>query len=380
MCFKRKDLKNIIALIITVCSWISVYSQHTYVFFGSFNWDKNTEGIYVYELDTISGNLSKITSLKGIVNPSFLTMSPNGKYIFACTESKTENGGSVSSFEFNVKKKSLTIINSQKSGGENPVYLTVHRNGKWLINGNYTEGSVSVYPILNDGKIEPYAQNFQFSEGSINPDRQERAHIHSTIFSPDFKYIFMPDLGADKIRIYQFQDGKEKPLQKTETPFVQTVPGSGPRHLTFHPNGKFAYCIEEMGGTVSVYFYENGKLENIQRIATHSAKYKECFEGSDIHISPDGNFLYASNRGHENNIAIFSIQNNGILKTIGYQSVKGKHPRTFNIDPSGKFLITANTGTNEVVVFKRNPETGLLKKVGRKIKIKNVSNVQIGKY
>ncbi|WP_449387868.1 lactonase family protein [Chryseobacterium lineare] len=373
-------MKNILALFITACSWVTLYSQHTYAFFGSFNWDKDTEGIYVYELDIIKGNLSKITSFKGIANPSFLTISPDGKYIFACTESKTENGGSVSSFEFSPEKKTLTFISTQKSGGENPVYLTVHRNGKWLINGNYSEGSVSVYPISDNGKIEPYVQNFQFSEGSINHDRQDRAHIHSTVFSPDFKYIFMPDLGADKIRAYQFQDEKEKPLQKAETPFVQTFPGSGPRHLTFHPNGKFAYCIEEMGGAVSVYFYENGKLENIQRIDTHSAKYKDGFESSDIHISPDGRFLYASNRGNENNIAIFSIQNNGTLKTIGYQSVKGKHPRTFNIDPSGNFLITANTGTNEVVVFKRNPETGLLKKVGKKIKIKNVSNVQIGKY
>lgn len=375
-----KKLKNILTLIITICSWITMYSQNTYVFFGSFNWDKKTEGLYVYELDTISGNLSKITSFKGIVNPSFLTISPDGKYIFACTESKTEKGGSVSSFEFNPEKKSLAFINTQKSGGENPVYLTVHKNGKWLINGNYTEGSVSVYPISENGEIQPYVQNFQYSEGSINTHRQDRAHIHSTVFSPDFKYIFMPDLGADKIRAYQFQSEKDMPLQEAEIPFIPTVPGSGPRHLTFHPNGKFAYCIEEMGGAISVYSYEDGKLNTIQRINTHSEKYKEGFEGSDIHISTDGNFLYASNRGNENNIAIFSILNDGTLKIIGYQSVKGKHPRTFTLDPSGNFLITANTGTNEAVVFRRNTETGLLKKTGKKIKIKNVSNVQVFKY
>jgi 6-phosphogluconolactonase (cycloisomerase 2 family) len=373
-------LKNLTILLITLCSWLNFHSQNTYAFFGSFNRDKNTEGIYVYELDTISGNLSKITSFTGILNPSFLTLSPNGKYVFACTESKTQNGGKVSSFEFKPENKSLTFINSQKSGGENPVYLTVHQNGKWLVNGNYTEGSVSVYPISENGKIETYVQNFQFSEGSINPDRQDRSHIHSTVFSPDFEYIFLPDLGADKIRSYKFENNNKEPLKTSENPFIQTTLGSGPRHFTFHPNGKFAYCIEEMGGAVSVYSYDNGKLNNLQRINTHSEKYKDDFESSDVHISPDGKFLYASNRGKENNIAIFSIQNDGMLKTIGYQSTKGKHPRVFALDPTGKFLITTNAVSGDVVVFKRNSETGLLKKVGKKIKIKNASCVQIKKY
>lgn len=373
-------MKNLLILIITTCTWISFYSQNTYAFFGSFNWDKNTEGIYVYELDTTTGKLSKVTSYKGILNPSFLTLSSDGKYVFACTESKTQNGGSVSSFEFNPENKTITYINSQKSGGENPVYLAAHKNGKWLVNGNYTEGSVSVYPISEDGKIEPFVQNFQFSEGSIDANRQERAHIHSTVFSPDYDYIFMPDLGADKIRIYQFDNEKTQPLQNAEIPFITTTLGSGPRHFTFHPNGKYAYCIEEMGGAINAYSYENGILNNLQRISTHPEKYKDNFESSDVHISPDGKFLYASNRGKENNIAIFSIQNDGKLKTVGYQSTKGKHPRVFGIDPSGKFLIATNTGTSNVVVFKRNTETGLLKKVGKKIKIKNVSTVQIRKY
>lgn len=373
-------MKKFFVLTFTFCTWISFFSQNTYAFFGSFNWDKNTEGIYVYKLDTINGNLSKITTVSGILNPSFLTISPNGKYIFACTESKTENGGSVSSFEFKPKDESLTFINSEKSGGENPVYLTVHKNGKWLINGNYTEGSVSVYPISEGGKIEPHVQNFHFSEGSVDVKRQNRAHIHSTVFSPNYDYLFLPDLGADKIRAYQFKNEKAQPLQEAKTAFTKTTLGSGPRHFTFHPNGKYAYCIEEMGGAVSVYSYKNGKLSNLQRIHTHSEKFKDSFESSDVHISPDGKFLYASNRGKENNIAILSVQNNGTLKTVGYQSTKGKHPRVFGLDPSGKFLIATNTGSGNVVVFKRNFETGSLKKVGKKIKIKNVSCVQIKKY
>lgn len=364
---------------LVILASLNLCAQNTYVFFGSFNHDKETEGIYVYQLDPLKGKLSKITSVKGVLNPSFLTLSHDGKYLFSCTESKTKNAGSVSSFEFNPDKKSLTLINSQKSGGENPVYLAAHPNGKWLINGNYTEGSTSVYPISENGFIQPYAQNFQFSEGSVNPDRQDRAHIHSTVFSPDFNYVFLPDLGADKIRAYAFTSDKKEPLTEAEPSFIQTTPGSGPRHFTFHPNGKFAYCIEEMGGAVSVYQYENGKLEPIQRINTHSDKFKDDFESSDVHISPDGRYLYASNRGNENNIAIFSILNDGTLKTVGYQSTKGKHPRTFTIDSSGRFLIVAHPVSGTAVVFKRNAETGQLKKV-EKVKLDGVSTVQVRKY
>lgn len=369
-----------ITIVVTILSCINSYSQDNYAFFGSYNWNKTTNGIYVYKLDTLNGKLTKVTTAKNIRNPSFLTLSPNGKYLYTCTESKTPNAGSVSSFEFNLEKKTLTYINSQRSGGENPVYLTVHKNGRWLINGNYTEGSVSVYPIATNGRIEPIIQNFQYTEGSIDPKRQERSHIHSTVFSPNYDYIFFPDLGADKIRSYQFDSSQIKPLQPTENPFTKTPLGSGPRHFSFHPNEKFGYCIEELSGTISAYKYENGKLETIQRIDTHPDTLKSGFESSDIHISPDGKFLYASNRGEENNIAIFSIANDGTLKNIGYQSTLGEHPRIFALTPSGSFLIVTNTGNGRVIVFKRDKETGLLKKVGKIIKIKNVSCVQIKQY
>lgn len=373
-------MKKIATFFFAVFSFVTVFSQETYVFFGSFNWDKKNNGIYVYQLNPTNGKLSKVTALKNIVNPSFLTLSKDGRFVFACTESKTPDGGSVSSFQFNPKAKSLKPINSQKSGGENPVYVTAHNNGKWLINGNYTEGSISVYPISEDGIIAPLVQNFQFIEGSVNAQRQDRAHIHSTVFSPDFDYLFAPDLGADKIRRFTFNSDKAEPLQIAENPSIATVAGSGPRHFTFHPNGKFAYCIEEMGGAVSAYHYDKGNLENLQRINTHSDEYKDDFESSDIHISPDGRFLYASNRGQENNLAIFSIQADGTLKIVGYQPTLGKHPRTFAIDETGDFLITTNVQTSDVFVFRRNQETGLLIKIGKRVKIKNVSSVQIKNY
>jgi 6-phosphogluconolactonase len=373
-------LKKIILLIIAFFVCINLYSQNTYVFFGSFNRDKTTESIHVYQLDTMSGKLSKIIALKDILSPSYLTLSPNGKYVFVCTESKTPNAGSVSSFEFKPENKTLTFINSQKSGGENPVYVTVHKNGKWLVNGNYTEGSISVYPIAENGNINPMVQNFQFMEGSVNQERQNRSHIHSAVFSPNFDYVFFPDLGADKIRCYKFENEKKEPLTIAKSPFTKTTLGSGPRHFTFHPNQKFAYCIEELTGTVTVYKYAKGQLDSIQRINAHFDKYKTNFVSADIHISPDGRYLYASNRGDENNIAIFAIKKDGKLKTIGYQSTLGEHPRIFAIDKTGKFLIAANLISGNVFVFKRNIKTGLLQKVGEELKIKDVSCVKIREY
>jgi 6-phosphogluconolactonase (cycloisomerase 2 family) len=352
-------------------------AQNTYIFLGSYNRDVNAESIQVYELDT-KGNPKKITSVKNVINPSFLTLSPNGKYLYACTDTKTPNAGSVSSFEFNPEKKSLTFLNKQSSGGENPVYVSVDKNSKWLVNANYTEGSVSVHPILENGKIDSLVQNFQYIDGSVNKDRQTRSHVHSAVFSPNFDYLFLPDLGADKIRCYAFDENLKKPLVETKIPFTKTDLEAGPRHFTFHPNQKFGYCIEEMAGQISVYNYENGVLNKIQRIAAHPEKIKEGFESSDIHISPDGKFLYASNRGKENNIAIFSIDENGLLKNIGYQSTYGNHPRTFALDESGNFLIVANVLSGNATIFKRNPETGMLQKIS-KIKMENVSCVQIKK-
>lgn len=358
---------------------VNAFSQNTYVFLGSYNRDKTAESIQVYQLDTINGRLSKITSAKNVVNPSYLTLSPNGKYLYVCTDTKTPNAGSVSSFEFNPENRTLTFLNSQRSGGENPVYVSVHKSGKWLVNGNYTEGSVSVHPLLENGKIDSLAQNFQYIDGSVNKERQTRSHIHSTVFSPQNDYLFMADLGADKIRCYRFDETQKQPLIETDHSFIKTDLEAGPRHFTFHPNQKFGYCIEEMAGAISVYQYQNGVLTKVQRINTHPDKITEGFESSDIHISPDGKFLYATNRGKENNIAIFSIDENGLLKNIGYQSTLGKHPRIFAIDESGKFLVATNVITGNIVVFKRNSKTGLLKKTGKEVKMENVSCVQIKK-
>ncbi|WP_343670526.1 lactonase family protein [Chitinophaga sp.] len=372
-------MKNL-CLLLAILLTNNLAAQNTYVFTGSYNWDKNTKGIYVFQLDTTTGKLDSVLSYTGIANPSFITLSPNGRVLYACTESKTPGAGSVSAFAFDPVQKTLTFINSQPSGGENPVYVNVYPNGKWLVNANYTEGSVAVYPINNDGSIAPAVQHISYTEKSIDPERQDKSHVHAAIFSSDGRYVYFPDLGADIIRGYPFDSTKDKPLNLSGIVTHHTVPGSGPRHLAFHPNGQFAYCTEEMAGYISVYKYNNGKLDSMQRISAHQGNEKPGYESSDIHVSPDGRFLYAANRGKENNIAIYAIAKDGRLHFIGYQSTYGQHPRNFTIDAAGRFLIVANVVSGNIVVFKRDSKTGRLKMTGTAGNLKNPTSVQIGQY
>lgn len=381
MCKKNFLLFSI--LILAVCA----NAQKSYVFIGSYNAGKNTPGIYVYELDTLSGQLKEASIVKNIKNPSFLILSPNGNFVFACTETQTANAGSVTSFAFDPTTKNLTFINSQKSGGDNPVYVSADISGRWLINANYTGGSASVFRINKEGKISPVVQVISYTDSSINKSRQDHSHIHSAVFSPDNQYVFFPDLGADKIRIYRFDTLQNEPFQNEPIRFTKTVPGSGPRHIIFNSKGNVAYCIEEMGGAVDVYSSAKGILKPIQRLIMHpgnsennSPEELPSYSGADIHLSPDGRFLYASNREPQNNIAIFSVKKNGTLKAIGSDSTYGVHPRIFAIDPTGKFLIVANQISGNIVVFKRNPSTGMLTKTGEEVKIESPSCVKIGQY
>jgi 6-phosphogluconolactonase len=360
------------------------YAQNnskTFLFIGTYTEGKIDLGIYIYEFDSKTGDLKFSSNAENMTNPSFLTISPNGKFLYACTDTKMPNKGSVTAFKIDSINGKITLINKQASGGENPVYLTVYKNNKFIVNGNYTEGNVTIFSANEDGSLNPYSQIIQFTDSSINKTRQEKAHIHSTVFSPKNDYIFLPDLGADKIRVYKFDSNNLKPLMPIDDSIVNTVPGSGPRHFTFHPNGNFAYCIEELSGMVSAYSYNNGKLDSIQRIFSYS-KTQESYGSSDIHISPDGLFLYASNRWNkENTISLFSInQNTGKLTLVGHQPTFGDHPRNFIIDPTGNFILVANQVTNNIVVFKRNWKTGLLTKTKTEISVPRPSCLQMRKY
>ncbi|WP_312082425.1 lactonase family protein [Epilithonimonas hominis] len=370
-----------IVLLLSFLIFTSLYSQKQFVFFGSYNWDKGSEAVYVYELANKTGKLTKVASSSDVINPGYITVSSDGKYIYASSDAKTPNYGTVSSFAFDAEKKSLTFLNQQKTGGENPVYVNVDKSGKWLINATYNQATISVFPLLENGKIDSIAQHFKFTEGSgVNPTRQEKSHTHSAVFAPDYTTVLFADLGADKILQYPFDASQNKPLIYNQSTFINTKPESGPRHITFSKDGKLAYSVEELAGMISVYDFSNNTLKEIQRIATHPDKITEGFESSDVHISPDGKFLYATNRGKENNIAIFKVLNDGKLESIGYKKTGGKHPRTFAIDETGKFIIVTNVNSQDVTVFRRNLETGMLKKVGKPVKINPPTCVKIKMY
>lgn len=378
---KKTTILFFLISILNINILFSQKSPKTLLFVGTYTAGKPDSGIYVYEFNSASGMLKRLATGNNLVNPSFLTVSDNGKYLYACTESKLPQNGNISAFKIDSLSGNISFINKQSCGGENPVYLTIDKTNNFIINGNYTEGNVTVFNTNADGSINPYTQNIQFTDSSINKTRQDKAHIHSTVFSPKNDFIYFPDLGGDKIRTFKFDTSSTQPLSIADNYTVETHLGGGPRHFTFHPSGKYAYCIEELSGIVAAYNYSNGKLDTLQRIFSYS-KIQESYASSDIHVSPDGLFLYASNRGeNENTISIFSIDKiNGKLKLIGHQLTFGDHPRMFVIDPSGKFLIVANLVTNNIVVFKRNLKTGLLTKTKYKISVPRPSCLQMKSY
>ncbi|WP_064196934.1 MULTISPECIES: lactonase family protein [Emticicia] len=371
-----KQIKLIILLLLCINQTFA--QKKTLMFIGSYTDGKPNNGIYVYELNKKNGEIRLLSHGENLVNPSFLNVSPDGKYLYSCTETKLPQHGNISAFAINASNGSLKLINKQSANGENPVYVSIHQSQKFVISANYGEGNVTVLPINTDGSLNQFVQSFSFNGSSINKERQEKPHIHSGILSPNHDYLFLPDLGTDQIRVFQFDFNKNKPLIPREELTVKVSAGAGPRHLAFHPNKKFAYLIEEMAGNIVVYQYQNGKLTELQRTMANQKK-ADIYSSADIHPSPDGKFLYVTNRV-ENTIAIFKIKKNGQIELIGHESTHGGTPRNFNIDPTGNFVIVANQSSDNIVVFSRNQQTGLLKKLSDNTKILHPSCIQFKEY
>lgn len=325
------------------------------------------QGINVYAFNNVTGTLRFVSIAKDVDNPSYMVIAPDKKHVYAVNEGKT---GGVSAFEWDTITGQLNFLNKQSSGGETPCYVNTDQDGKYVIVGNYGGGSFSVLPVKEDGRIDAPVQTIEHTGSGANKDRQEKPHVHCVVFSPDHQFLYVSDLGIDQVAIYTYQQGDVQPLVPAIPGFAPVAPGSGPRHLVFHPNGKWVYLIHELDGKITAFNYKKGALIGFQEISTLPEQFKGQISGADIHTSPDGKFLYASNRGSLNNIVIYSIdQKNGHLIKKGQQSSGGKTPRNFMIDPSGNFLLAANQQTDNVVVFKRNKITGLLKPTKQEIKV-----------
>jgi 6-phosphogluconolactonase len=320
-----------------------------------------SKGIYAYRFDAKTGKFTSIGLAAETSSPSFLAVHPNHKFLYAVNEN---NQGTVSAFAIDATGM-LKPLNSVSSKGSGPCHLSLDRTGKWLFVGNYNNGSVASYPVNADGSLGEAISTVQHQGSSVNRSRQAGPHAHEAVVSPDNKLLFVPDLGMDKVMIYQI-DAKGA-LTANDPPFAVIAPGSGPRHIAFHPNGKFAYVMTEITDSVIAFNY-NGKggLEEMQTIA--AAPDFAGKSGAEIAVHPSGKFLYAANRGH-NSIAIFTIDSKGKLTAAGNVPTQGKTPRFFGLDPTGAYLIAANQDSDNIVVFKIDQKTGGLTPTGDVLEI-----------
>ncbi len=366
--------KILLALLIIVSTTaIAQKQKEAYLLVGTYTSGKS-EGIYVYKFNTVTGDY-KLLSVTKTSNPSYLAVAPNKKMVYAVNENADSTmhlvGGNISAFSF--KNGKLTEINKQPSGGKHPCYVAVDKTGKWVFAANYTSGSVGVLKIKKDGSLDTLKQVIQQSGKGPNNERQQGPHVHCTYVTPDNKYLFVPDLGIDKMKVYSFNAAKGS-LQPAKSGDKSVTPGGGPRHVDIHPNGKYVYLMLEMTGEVVVYKnFGNADLQEIQTISAQPPYIRTSnISGADIHVSPDGKFLYSSNRGNANTIAIFSINSaDGTLTPVGQQPVLGIKPRNFNFSPGADFLLVANQDSDNIVIFKRDKKTGLLSETGKQINVPN---------
>jgi 6-phosphogluconolactonase len=346
-------------------------AQKYYLFIGTYT-EGTSKGIYVYRFDAASGKADSVGEVVGVADPSFLTLSPKGDFVYAANELAGRADGEVSAFSFDALSGQLHFLNKQPSGGNSPCYVSVDSSRRWLMVANYGGGNLSAFPIAADGSLGRSAQLIQHTGKGVNPKRQEKPHVHSVVFTPDQRYLLTPDLGLDRIYTYTFSPGDAQPLTPARSPYIETKPGSGPRHIDFSPDHRFMYVIEELAGDVLVYGYSGGKFVPVQTILSNTIDTSADKGGADIHLSPDGKYLYTSNRGNANTLTIYSVHTgSGKLKKIGVVDAGVIMPRNFAIDPDGRFLLVAGQKSNTIAIFKRDTHTGLLTPTGDKIGIGN---------
>lgn len=336
---------------------------------GTYTMPLKDRGIEVYDFNMKTGRLHIRSVMGGIENPSYLAISKDGNKVYVVSE-KNNRPGTITAYRFDRATATLHLMNQAASGGEGPCYVSVNDAGTHVFAANYGSGSLSTTRLHQDGSLDSEkTQTIQHEGSSINKESQAGPHVHSTVPSPDNHYVVSADLGIDRVYVYRFDSSATTPLSEARNGYATVAPGSGPRHICFHPNGKYMYVVNEIAGSVDAFDYNDGALKHKQSITMLPQGFTGIVEAADIHISADGKFLYASNREVRNEIVIYAIGKDGLLRFTGRQPVLGVAPRNFAIDPSGKFLLVGNLRTSEVIVFRRNKKTGLLKFTGKKISI-----------
>ncbi len=324
--------------------------------------DKGSEGIYRAGLDINSGKLTKPELVAQSENPSFLALTKDGRYLLAVnetTDSKGNKTGYIESFSVSEGNKNYPLINKVSSGGAHPCYVSVNSDG-FVLAANYTGGSVALFKLGKTGTITPPLDVKQHYGSGPVKGRQESPHVHSAFFEPGTDRIFVADLGTDAVSVYHL-DKKNSKLVPASNPEIKLNPGTGPRHLAFHPDKKFLYIADELSSTVTACsLNKDGSYTILETVPSTPADYKKANYPADIHITKDGRFLYVSNRGY-NSIAIFAVNEaSGKLNIIGQEPVRGETPRNFTLSPDEDYLLVANQNSQNIVAFRRNKSTGLL--------------------
>lgn len=340
-----------------------------FAFIGTYTAKTDSKGIYSFHFDSGTGRLTSMAVAATTPDPSFLTVAHNEKYLYAVNELSEFGGkksGAVTSYSIDAKSGKLVQLNQVASGGADPCYVSFDQSGKYLLVANYTGGSVSTFPIAADGHIGPAAAFVQHTGSGPNKERQEGPHAHYSATSANNRFVFVVDLGLDEVVVYRF-DPATGSLTPNDPPFAKLAPGAGPRHLAFHPNGKFAYVLNEVIPTVTALAYDSksGSFSTLQTLSTIPKDFTAHNDTAEIVVHPSGKFLYASNRGHDS-IAEFTIDPaKGTLTLAGDFPTQGKTPRNFALDPTGKFLLAANQESNNIVIFRIEQSTGALVATGQ---------------
>jgi len=342
------------------------------VFIGTYTGGKS-RGIYVCRFESASGKLGQPALAAETRNPSFLAVHPNGRWLYAAGEVSDFEGqraGAVTAFQVEEGTARLTLLNAKPSGGSGPCYLTLDQSGKCLLVANYNSGSLAAFPIQPDGRLGPQGASVQHHGSSVNHERQEGPHAHFITTDPANRFALACDLGLDKVFVYRLNPA-EASLVPNQPPYALVKPGSGPRHLVFHPNGRYVYVINEMGSSLAVFDYEaeQGVMKPVQTISTLPADFQGQNTCAEVQIHPSGKFLYASNRGQDT-IASFAINShNGNLAYLRSVPSGGKTPRHFVFDPSGMWLLAENQDSDNVVVFRVDNSTGRLSPTGEQVEV-----------
>ncbi len=335
------------------------------VFVGTYTAQSMSEGIYTCRFFPDTRDIEPLFAADGVENPSFLALHPSRRFLYAASEVDEFDGksqGALFAYAIEPNSGRLTLLNAQGSGGTGPCHIFTDSTGRFLLAANYRGGSASVLPIAKDGSLRQMSCFIQHEGSSVNKERQTSAHAHSINLDPQNRFAYVPDLGMDKVMIYQF-DEENGQLCPNDPPYIDaTVKGAGPRHFAFAQEGRYAYVVNEIGKTVTAYRRDadTGALSTIQTIiAFPENEMSTPGTTADIHVHPNGKFVYASNRGHDS-IAVFARFVDGSLSPIQHMQTGGKTPRNFAIDPSGRFLLAANQDSNTIVTLDIDAETGML--------------------